>query len=112
MRIGLAAVTMFLAATVATAEEQPLNGAAITAVLADTTLIADGDVQQVFQKGGLTLYTQGVNTSQGFWKVEGDAYCSQWPPNETWSCYEVTQGGDEITFIGKTGKRYPMRRSD
>jgi hypothetical protein len=109
MRIRLALGFLFLTAGLASAEEQVLKGVEILEVLGDKTLTADGDIQQLFQEGGLTLYMEKGSSSQGRWKVEKDEYCSQWPPNQGWSCYQVTQDGEMITFIAKDGTRFPMR---
>jgi hypothetical protein len=90
------------------ADERKLGGKEIVALLSDTTLVADGDVSQLFQAGGVTLYSVKGSQSQGFWRVDGDKYCSQWPPNEHWSCYNVSQNGNTVTFISASGTPYPM----
>ena len=106
----LIAILLFL--TPALAAERPLTGAEITALLADRT-VAGTDQNgkpwtQVFQKGGLTIYSQGTAVSTGYWRVTGDQYCSQWPPNETWSCYGMTGEGDHATFVSSSGASYPV----
>ena len=108
---------LLIQALPAAADERPLSGAEIRAALADKTVqgIAAGGkpYTQIFQKGGLTIYTVGPQaSSNGFWEVRGDQYCSQWPPNESWSCYEVTAEGASITFISASGKRYPGKLAD
>ncbi len=84
------------AATFAT--ERKLDGTEIAATLADQVLSGTADTSQIFQKSGVTFYAQGGNQSQGLWKVVGDQYCSQWPPNESWPCYDVIEDGDTITL--------------
>jgi hypothetical protein len=96
---------------VAVAAERALSGAEITAALSDQTLVdvdATKNIEQVFQKSGLTHYIENGALSQGKWKVDGDKYCSVWPPSEIWSCYAVTQDDKLVTFISTWGKRYPM----
>ena len=91
--------------------ETALTGPAVQALLSDRILVANIDgkmIEQIFQKSGLTLYSENRAQSQGFWKVEANAYCSQWPPNETWSCFEVFQDGNNVTFVSKSGRRFPM----
>jgi hypothetical protein len=90
------------------ADEQKLNGAEITAALNDRVLNGSGDVTQIFQKSGATFYSENGAQSQGFWKVSGDSYCSQWPPNQAWPCFDVLRDGDKFTFVSRTGTRYEM----
>lgn len=90
------------------AAEAPLSGADIAALLAERSLYADG-VEQVFRKSGQTFYLQNGSSSAGSWKVEGDNYCSQWPPNQAWSCYAVLRDGNAVIFVSRDGKRFPMQ---
>jgi hypothetical protein len=99
--IGLSICTLS-----AHAEEKKLNGTEITATLTDKVLTSANNATQIFQKSGVTFYSENGSQSQGFWKVEGDKYCSQWPPNTAWPCYDVLQNGDKITFVSASGKRY------
>jgi hypothetical protein len=91
------------------ADDRKLNGSEITAVLTDTVLSAKTDTTQRFQKSGVTFYSENGSQSQGFWKVDGDKYCSQWPPNTAWPCYDVLQDGSKITFVSASGNRYEMQ---
>jgi hypothetical protein len=103
--------TSLLYSTQAFAAETILKNAEITALLTDVVLKAEGNNQptsQIFQKSGVTFYNAGGSQSQGTWKVEGDQYCSTWPPNPSWACYEVARDGDKVTFIAKSGKRFEM----
>jgi hypothetical protein len=98
----------------AQAEEHKLSGDEIRAALSDRIVEGTGDngkpYTQIFQKGGLTIYNAGPQaSSNGFWEVRGDQYCSQWPPNESWSCYDMTGEADRLTFIAASGKMWPVR---
>ena len=57
-----------------------------------------------------TSYWQGNQGSFGRWKVVNDQYCSQWPPNESWSCYDVFWSADDaattIIWVSSGGDRY------
>ena len=80
-------------------------------LLTDVSLYGVGNksqVEQIFQKSGVTFYLENGNSSQGNWKIENNRYCSQWPPNESWACYDVLRDGDAVTFVSSTGTRTPM----
>ena len=79
----------------------PLSGAEITEALSDQTLLY-GDARQVFYTSGRTLY-ETARPSWGRWRVTGDQYCSQWPPSNRWSCYDMARDGDTLRFIGADG---------
>jgi hypothetical protein len=100
---------MTLIAVPCHAEEKKLNGAEIAAALTDKVLTAKTDTTQIFQKSGVTFFSESGSQSQGFWKVSGDKYCSQWPPNQAWPCYDVLQDGSKITFVSASGSRYEMQ---
>jgi hypothetical protein len=111
--LGMRAFTILMLLFTATAQaaETKLSGVEITAALQDVTLTANDDgrkISQIFQKAGVTLYVVDGQQSQGFWRVQGDKYCSQWPPHEQWDCYDMKQNGKTIAFISSTGKRYEM----
>jgi hypothetical protein len=98
----------------ALADERALSGDDIRAALSDKTVEGTSDTgkpySQIFQKGGLTIYNAGPQASStGFWDVRGDQYCSQWPPNETWSCYSMTGDGARLTFVAAGGKTWPVK---
>jgi hypothetical protein len=98
-------------ASPALAAETLLKGPDIFVILNDhvlTTTQNGEPADQIFQKNGATFYNAGGSQSQGSWKVEGDQYCSVWPPNPTWACYDVARDGDRVTFISKSGKRTEM----
>jgi hypothetical protein len=98
---------------VSTAQAEPvkLTGPEITSALADATLYAGekANIEQIFQKSGQTIYIENGQYSQGTWFVEGDKYCSLWPPGTRKSCFDVTRDGNTVTFIGSNGKPFPMR---
>jgi hypothetical protein len=97
------------------AAEHKLTGVEITALLTDATVSGgsgDAAFKQYFAAGGATTYVGSENTpSQGSWRVQGDQYCSVWPPSGTWVCYDVegdpTATPPTVTWIGDSGTRYP-----
>ena len=113
MHIPGANLSLFLGVLVfsaeALAQEEKLNGAEVKMALSDHTLKGareDGKLwQQIFQKSGVTFYSMGAAQSQGFWEVRGDQYCSQWPPNESWTCYDMTVDAGDYHFISASGLR-------
>lgn len=105
-KILLISVILIIAPGASVAELK-LSGAEIQAILSDK-IIYGKDIEQIFQKSGTTFYSSGGGQSQGNWKVEGDQYCSQWPPNQAWACYDMTKDGNKIAFISKDGQRTEM----
>jgi len=81
---------------------EPLDGAGIEAALDDVTLIYDGGAVQTFYASGRTLYNAGQD-SWGAWRVQGDQYCSEWPPNAGWDCYDMDTDGTVLRFISDRG---------
>jgi len=53
-------------------------------------------------------YIHSFECSAG-WQVRGDQYCSQWPPSESWSCYDLAIDDELVTFIGASGTEHPAR---
>jgi hypothetical protein len=104
IRILLASLLMMCAAHAA---ETKLTSAEMQNILSDKILYGK-NVEQIFQKSGVTFYSAGGNQSQGNWKIDGEKYCSQWPPNQAWACYDIMQDGNKITFIAKDGNRTEM----
>jgi hypothetical protein len=103
-----ALIVLCLCALNAWSTEVKLSGDDIRALLADHVMAGEADGrswEQTFQKGGVTLYSTGGAHSQGFWKVRGDQYCSQWPPSETWSCYDMARDGATYVFISASAQR-------
>ncbi|RLJ60275.1 hypothetical protein BCF46_0473 [Litoreibacter meonggei] len=87
----------------ANADWLPLTGAEIDTALRDRGLIYENATQH-FYASGRTLYTSGRD-SWGYWRVEEDTYCSQWPPADGWACYSVARRADNgaLKFIGDSG---------
>jgi hypothetical protein len=78
---------------------QTLNGPQITAALTARVVQYAGDHRQNFMADGRTLY----DDSWGYWRVEGDRYCSQWPPSDHWTCYAVSVNGLDVRFTADDG---------
>ncbi|MFN0194439.1 MAG: hypothetical protein ACKVP5_21120 [Aestuariivirga sp.] len=116
MHKKIAALLLLLPATVAEAGERKLTGSEIRAVLEDHVFggtDANGKAwSQIFQKAGATFYMQDSSVSNGSWDIRGDQYCSQWPPSQTWSCYDVVEDDGSVVFISSSGNRYPSRRQN
>ena len=91
------------------AEEKKLSGDDILTALSDQVLAGKEGVSQIFQKSGVTYYSENGSQSQGLWKVQGDKYCSQWPPSQAWPCYDVLRDGLKIVFVSGSGTRYEMQ---
>ena len=78
-----------------------LDGAAITTALTARVLgYPDGTLQD-FKADRSTLAGGGA----GRWSVQGDRYCSVWPPGEVWTCYAVDRHarGLDIRFTDEAG---------
>ncbi|MCI5095294.1 MAG: hypothetical protein MRY77_03170 [Rhodobacteraceae bacterium] len=89
--------------TGARAEEwTALGGPEIRAALEGQKLIYGDGVWQTFQADGRTLYNAGRD-SWGRWSVRDAQYCSTWPPNDLWTCYDIQRQGQMIRFIGRGG---------
>ncbi len=58
---------------------------------------------QDFRASGKTLYVTNAQQSWGNWRVQGDQYCSQWPPSDLWACYGLARQGDRVRFVGEAG---------
>jgi len=94
------ALTLALAAAPAFADGWiPMTGAEITEALTGRTLTWM-DTTQDFRASGKTLYIHKGRESWGNWEVRGDQYCSQWPPNSLWACYDMDRSGERLRFIG------------
>ena len=107
------AALLVVTASLAHAAERPLTGPEITALLSGNTALGKNDRgpwKQYFEPGGGTAYQAGTDVSRGAWAVQGEKFCSQWPPNEKWTCYSVTGDVDAnpktVTWIGD-GATYP-----
>ncbi len=79
-----------------------LSNAQIRPALEGRTLQYE-NAWQSFRASGRTLYNAGQD-SWGYWRVEGDRYCSQWPPSDLWACYTLERNGDRLRFVGAGGE--------
>ncbi|MGB7244941.1 MAG: hypothetical protein WBC93_22985 [Sulfitobacter sp.] len=83
------------------ADWQKVQGDAVRTALSGRILQYE-DAWQDFRASGRTLYNAG-SESWGYWRVEGDQYCSQWPPSDLWACYDLEASGDKLRFVGDEG---------
>jgi hypothetical protein len=100
-----AALALALSVTPALAGDwTPLTGPEITAALTARTLGYEGGGTQTFFADGRTLY-DGGGPEWGRWRVEGDRYCSVWPPSDRWTCYGVERHarGLDLRFVAEDG---------
>ncbi len=89
MRSEFFAIVLFaLSVGSAFAQERELSGPEIKALLPTIIVKGEGTSQRFSAVGG-TTYTDHGRDSTGSWTVEGDKYCSIWPPNQTKACYGV-----------------------
>ncbi len=105
--LGVISAAVFCICAAAAAETK-LLGPEITALLSDHVMAGEADGkawEQIFQKNGVTFYSSAGAQSQGFWQVRGDQYCSQWPPSESWACYDMTRDGGAYAFVSSSGQR-------
>lgn len=77
---------------------EPLTGDEVRTALEGRTLVY-ANAWQDFRASGRTLYNAGAD-SWGYWRVQGDQYCSQWPPSDLWACYGLERLGDRLRFVG------------
>ena len=115
-----AALCVVLTVPAATASDRPLKGPEIDALIKGNTVTGKtgkGGWKQFFAANGETSYSsRGETPSYGSWEVRGDKFCSQWPPEQHWSCSTVT--GDlnaapkTITWISGGGKTFPGEVQD
>ena len=69
-----------------------LSGDEIREALTDQTVDYEAAWQR-FNASSKTPYNAGQD-SWGNWDVRGDAYCSEWPPQSAWVCYDVDLDAD------------------
>jgi hypothetical protein len=105
MRLVLAGV-MVLTAGIAQAQDWgTLTGPEIAEALTARRVIYETGAAQEFRADGVTTYESRGNISAGSWRVEGDRYCSQWPPRDAWDCYDLSRSADglDLRFTGDAG---------
>ena len=85
------------AAFAAYAEEtwRKLGADELNKALAARTVAYENGASQTFDIAGSTSYDSGT-FSAGKWKIDGDRYCSVWPPSEKWACYDVEVSADGL----------------
>ncbi len=109
MNLRLAILVIVFSFSEAGAEAVKLSGTAITSLLTDKTLYGEKDTSQLFLANGATFYAASGGQQSGSWRVDGDTYCSQWPPNPSWACYVVLRDGDIVLFVSAGGNVSQMR---
>lgn len=110
-----AGLVLALSAGMATAGEwEPLAGEGLRAALVARTLGYPDGATQGFAADGTTRHEAGGRSSTGRWRIEGDRYCSAWPPGESWACYAVERSanGLDLRFTGESGDRTTGRYID
>jgi hypothetical protein len=103
--LHLALSLALLSSPVMAQDWQPLKGAEITQALSARVLAYPDGKTQNFFADGRTLYEGGGSSQSGQWRVEGDRYCSVWPPSDRWSCYGVEREaqGLDLRFVDDGG---------
>ncbi|WP_299703168.1 hypothetical protein [uncultured Tateyamaria sp.] len=97
------ALILTLMGSPAAAEDwEVMTGEQIRDALTGRTL-AYPDTTQDFRMSGRTLYIYKGRESWGYWRIEDDQYCSQWPPNDMWACYTMDRKNDMLRFVGQGG---------
>jgi len=111
---------LVLVATIATfsyaADWIPLKrDSDIREILTDKLVVYAGEksITQTFNSDGSTVYTDD-RPSYGKWKVSGGQYCSQWPPSESWACFDIFAGfdNDKVRFVSDRGQEWIARIAD
>ena len=99
----IALILMLCPAIASGGDWQVLRGDAVLAALKDRRVFYESGAWQSFNGSGRTLYNAGQD-SWGYWRVQGDQYCSMWPPSDIWACYDFARAGNKIRFIGASGE--------
>ena len=94
----IALIFMILAGPLAADQWRSMTGEEISEALTGKKLQYEVAWQD-FRASGRTLYNAGED-SWGYWRVEGDRYCSQWPPQGAWDCYAMQTDGTDVRFVG------------
>jgi hypothetical protein len=80
-----------------------LDDAGISAALSARVLQYEDGSTQNFFPDGRTLFAAGAGESWGKWWVDGEQYCSTWPPSDVAACYGVDAQGLDVRFTSKGG---------
>ena len=114
--VSIVTICFGMAAAAAQADERPLKGPEIDALISGNTVTGqniNGIWKQFFNVNGETIYVAPEKPpSYGEWNLQGDKFCSKWPPSDHYVCYVVTGDLDAkpkmITWIaGGSGTKYP-----
>jgi hypothetical protein len=97
MLAPVALAPMILAATAQTQDWQPLDEAALKDALTARLMAYEDGATQQFNADGTTVYTKD-KPSNGQWRIEANQYCSQWPPSDRWTCYDVARSADGLNI--------------
>lgn len=89
---------LMLAGSAQANQWRAMTGEEISEALTGRKLVYEVAWQE-FRASGRTLYNAGED-SWGYWRVEGDRYCSQWPPRGEWDCYDMETDGVDVRFGG------------
>jgi hypothetical protein len=108
MRLATLVLAILPLAALAQDGWKPLTGAEITLALSDRELVYADGTRQTFRPGGETYY----GDTTGSWRVEGDTYCSVWPPSDRWACYGVEINGLDVRFMAADGSATQGRYDD
>ena len=90
-----------------------LKGEEVRAALAGHVLTYADGATQSFGTQGDTVY-DGGRRQPGNWRIEGDRYCSVWPPSDLWACYglERSSDGRSLRFTASDGSTTEGRYAD
>lgn len=103
LRIFQTTLSFLLLGSLALSEPRTLTNDEIAGLLPKIIAIGD-DTRQTFSAAGATTYQVGGRETYGTWRVDGDKYCSQWPPVRSWTCYLVVTDPTEQTLIWIDGQ--------
>ncbi len=105
MRRLILTLALFAAGPVWAEDWRGLSGEEIAGALTGRELTYENGAVQVFRESGATTYRVGAGLSEGRWRVEGDKYCSTWPPSAAWSCYALEREREtgRLRFVGAGG---------
>ena len=69
-----------------------------------------------FGKGSQHFYASGrtfmvpraddpfaAEPSWGYWREEAGRYCAQWPPSQSWICFDLAREGATVRFFAPDG---------
>jgi hypothetical protein len=113
MKLSLFLFAFCMSAATAFAAEVQITGPQIQEQLSDNKFqqikpITQHKIEQVFLRGGATQFIVDGQVQLGQWKIEGDKYCSAWPPSDSWDCYDILQDGTALIFLSGHGARFIM----